>query len=148
MWFTTLDGLVRYDGVRFTVFDKSNSKGLASNRIRCLYEDKSGTLWIGTEGGLAYYRDGVFKTVTTADGLPDDLIFDIQGDRDGGVLIVRARAMARGVTINTSDTPDPVCGRGTPYITGLRAVAGRSQTTDWKSTGWTDNRFPTHLTAR
>jgi len=25
-------------------FDKSNSKGLASNRIRCLYEDKSGTL--------------------------------------------------------------------------------------------------------
>ena len=88
LWFTTLDGLVRYDGVRFTIFDKSNSKGLASNRIRCLYEDNSATLWIGTEGGLAYYRDGAFKTVTTADGLPDNLVFDIQGDRDGGVLIV------------------------------------------------------------
>ncbi|HZS45458.1 MAG TPA: two-component regulator propeller domain-containing protein [Blastocatellia bacterium] len=91
LWFTTLDGLVRYDGVRFTVFDKSNTKGLASNRFRCLYEDKSGTLWICTEGGLSYYRDGVFKTVTTADGLPDDLIFDIQADPDGGVLMVTRR---------------------------------------------------------
>src|SRR5436190_20244229 len=26
IWFTTLGGLVRYDGVRFTVFDRSNSQ--------------------------------------------------------------------------------------------------------------------------
>ena len=32
LWFTTLDGLVRYDGVRFTVFDKSNTKGFNTNR--------------------------------------------------------------------------------------------------------------------
>src|SRR5207302_11492032 len=30
LWLTTLDGLVRYDGVRFTVFDKSNTKGLVT----------------------------------------------------------------------------------------------------------------------
>src|SRR5436190_12994766 len=26
LWFTTSDGLVRFDGVRFTIFDQSNTK--------------------------------------------------------------------------------------------------------------------------
>src|SRR5882724_103635 len=53
LWLTTYDGLVRYDGVRFTVFNKSNSAGLTSNRFSVLFEDDDRTLWIGTiDGGL------------------------------------------------------------------------------------------------
>ena len=33
MWFTTLDGLVRYDGANFFVFNKANSPGIKSNRF-------------------------------------------------------------------------------------------------------------------
>src|SRR5687768_7080572 len=33
LWMTTFDGLVRFDGVRFTVFNKSNTPELASNRF-------------------------------------------------------------------------------------------------------------------
>jgi ligand-binding sensor domain-containing protein len=33
LWLTTFDGLVRFDGVRFAVFDKSNTKGLSTNRF-------------------------------------------------------------------------------------------------------------------
>lgn len=33
LWFTTFDGLVRFDGARFTVFDKNNSPGISSNRF-------------------------------------------------------------------------------------------------------------------
>ncbi len=61
LWFTTFDGLVHYDGVRFTVFDLGNSKGLTSNRLTTLLEAKDGTLWIGTEdGGLVRYARGAF----------------------------------------------------------------------------------------
>src|SRR5579871_3200833 len=37
LWFTTFDGLVRFDGVRFTVFNKGNSPGLTSNRFVRLF---------------------------------------------------------------------------------------------------------------
>ena len=42
IWLATLDGLVRFDGVRFTVFNKSNSPGISNNRFVYLYEDAQG----------------------------------------------------------------------------------------------------------
>src|SRR5258708_12441286 len=49
IWFTTFDGLVRFDGVRFTVFDRSNTKALATNRFTDSSQDPLGTLWTGTQ---------------------------------------------------------------------------------------------------
>src|SRR5204863_1565704 len=36
LWFTTFDGIVRFDGVKFTVFDKNNTKGIGGNRFSML----------------------------------------------------------------------------------------------------------------
>ncbi len=88
LWFTTFDGLVRFDGMRFTVFDKNNSSGISSNRFNLLYADEKGTLFAGTEdSGLTVLQNGVFRTFTTADGLPSDVIQDFHKDLRGEFYI-------------------------------------------------------------
>ncbi len=49
LWLGTLYGLVRFDGIRFTVFDESNTPELNSSPIVALFEDSHDGLWIGTE---------------------------------------------------------------------------------------------------
>ena len=44
IWVATLNGVAKFDGIRFKVFDKSNTKGLSTNRFTSLYEDRDGTL--------------------------------------------------------------------------------------------------------
>jgi signal transduction histidine kinase/ligand-binding sensor domain-containing protein len=70
LWLTTFDGLARFDGVRFSVFDKSNTPAITNNRMTALYEDRDGTLWIGADQGeLVAYRNGVFTSYATSERL-------------------------------------------------------------------------------
>jgi len=84
IWFGTELGLVRFDGLRFTVFDKANTPQLKTNTIYALEASKDGSLWIGTNGGgLTHLDKGVFHSYTTADGLPNDAVLSVHQDRTG-----------------------------------------------------------------
>jgi hypothetical protein len=96
LWLTTLDGLVRYDGVRFTVFNKANTKGIASNRFSTLFEDRQGNLWIGTDDhGLTRYRDGRFTHYAVEAGLPDLWVWAIYGDSASNPVVITQQSVGR-----------------------------------------------------
>src|ERR1044072_2334523 len=50
MWFGTWNGLCRYDGYKFKVYNyvARDSTSIANNRIHYIYKDSKGTLWIAT----------------------------------------------------------------------------------------------------
>ena len=56
IWLGTERGLVRFDGVQFTVFDKGNTPGLQNSNVQALFEDREGRFWVGTWGGLHRLR--------------------------------------------------------------------------------------------
>lgn len=58
MWFATYNGLNRYDGYNFTVYqyDEQNPYSIASDIIRTCVADPKGRVWIGTDEGLSLYN--------------------------------------------------------------------------------------------
>ena len=86
IWLGTQEGLVRFDGFDFVVFDKRHT-GLESKTITCIFEDSRGILWIGTIAGLSRYRSGQFETLTTDDGLSGNYISSLIQDADGRIWV-------------------------------------------------------------
>ncbi|MCX6926348.1 MAG: hypothetical protein NT154_24545, partial [Verrucomicrobia bacterium] len=61
LWVSTANGLARFDGVRFTVFNSLNTPELRSNDFHRLLQDDENGLWIGTANGVMRYRVGRFE---------------------------------------------------------------------------------------
>lgn len=88
LWMGTQEGLVRFNGVEFKVFNKANTPAIRHNDIRALYQDRDGALWVGTfGGGLARYKDGKFSSYTVQQGLSNNSVSSILQDRQGNLWV-------------------------------------------------------------
>ena len=112
MWFATRDGLNRYDGHRFVVYqhDPSDSTSISDNFIQTICEDSKGRLWIGTgskgidlfdreQGNFIHLGDLQKKT----NALPDDYIMTIREDKTGLIWISSMTNLAT-LRVNEDET--------------------------------------------
>ncbi|HEX4945922.1 MAG TPA: two-component regulator propeller domain-containing protein [Blastocatellia bacterium] len=93
LWIGTKDGLARFDGIRFTIFDKHNTPQILHNQMRNLYEDREGRLWIATPGGLLLFERGTFTSFTTKDGLASNNVWSVFQDRSGNIWVATVNGL-------------------------------------------------------
>jgi signal transduction histidine kinase/ligand-binding sensor domain-containing protein/CheY-like chemotaxis protein len=74
LWFGTFNGLVRFDGVHFTVFDCANTPELPSAEIINLHLDRGNCLWISTSLGMARVKDGRWQVFSHGKGWVGDFV--------------------------------------------------------------------------
>ena len=84
VWIGTDAGVFVHDGERLSAVPLL--KAGAQPVVRALIEDRSGALWLGTEGkGLGRYRDGDLAWFTEEDGLGASTVWALALDLEGGV---------------------------------------------------------------
>ena len=88
VWVGTEEGLLRFDGAKFRLYDASNTPQLARHNVVRLLAARQGGLWIGTLGGGLVWTDGeTFRRWTTRDGLSEDVVSALCEDRDGSLWV-------------------------------------------------------------
>ena len=84
IWIGGYNGIIRYDGMTFTVMDPSS--GLSNGR--CLFEDSRHRIWVGTNDNGVVVIDGNNQThFTYKENLPSSSIRDFVEDKDGNIFI-------------------------------------------------------------
>ncbi len=87
LWIATFGGLLRFDGVRFEIFDLDTLPGLPSNRLTSLTSDGADGMWIGTqEGDLVHLRDHSIVEVRPRQPWADAVV-SVLVDRSSGLWV-------------------------------------------------------------
>ena len=89
LWIATLDGLARFDGVNFTVFNKSKTPGIVSNRFSSMVEGQNGDLWLASESeSVTRFHIGSFHPYGPEDGIPANSVRGIARDIAGNLWVL------------------------------------------------------------
>ena len=73
----------------------TSAQGLASDVSLAVYQDRSGAMWIGSDGGLTRWQENTATRFTKKDGLPDNLVFAVTEDGSGTLWAGTRKGLAR-----------------------------------------------------
>jgi len=116
LWLGTLNGLVRFDGLRFTVFDEASTPELGGRKIVHLFEDSRENLWVGTDpaGITVIAKNGAIRHLDLGRGRPEGQLAFACEDTNGVVwLNTKEGELAR----YTNNRLEVLNGRCRPIIT-------------------------------
>jgi signal transduction histidine kinase/ligand-binding sensor domain-containing protein len=93
------------DGVRMlnkttgkfeTLKHQNGKNSLSDDRVHYIYRDENNDFWFCTMTGLSYFNTKTrqFKTYTTTDGLPNNVIFAIAKDNKGNLWVSTNRGLS------------------------------------------------------
>jgi len=90
LWFATWEGVVRYNGVAFTVFDRGSEPALRDNGVGALYVDPRGRLWLSdSRGNLGRLEaDGHWEYIERTPDWPQALVHDMAMDGQGRMWLL------------------------------------------------------------
>ncbi|MGB3392374.1 MAG: diguanylate cyclase [Stenotrophomonas sp.] len=90
LWFATWEGLVRYNGLDFIVYDRGSTPGLLDNGVGTLYVDSDGALWISDSRGNVLRRglDGRWDGWPRQAPAPEVLIQSMRKDSKGRLWLL------------------------------------------------------------
>jgi ligand-binding sensor domain-containing protein len=81
-WFATYGrGVYYYDGKSFLHF--TTKQGLANDVVSTIYEDKTGTIWLGAAGAVSRYDGKSFQNFTIKGEFPNNDVTSIIEDKRG-----------------------------------------------------------------
>jgi signal transduction histidine kinase/ligand-binding sensor domain-containing protein len=116
LWLGTFDGLARFDGMRFTLFDRSNTPELPSNAVVNLHLDQKGVLWISTDRGMVSLQDGHWRTYQREQGWTGDYVRTF-AEGAGKLLVTSFDGKVFQFRENRfEELPEPPGQRGSGYV--------------------------------
>jgi ligand-binding sensor domain-containing protein/serine phosphatase RsbU (regulator of sigma subunit) len=132
LWLGTFNGLVKFDGVDVTIYDRNNIPELTNNVFEHLLQEDDSTFWFCTQGGVVKKSNTNWKIFTTKNGLPSNITSFALLDSKKKLWIATSNGLAYLKDENTFST------EGIPTIltkNQIRAIAEDKAGNLWFAVG-------------
>src|SRR5262249_18044806 len=84
VWLTTSAGLNKWNHGQFSAYDRATTRSQRTTRMRSLFQDERGRIWVATADEFGYLEDGGFVFIR---GIPGGTVRSIVEDTSGSLWI-------------------------------------------------------------